>query len=283
MPVAPHRVALPAAALLLLLARGLGAQETIDPAFLGMTVADSITEDSNGLTLLSGVHHAVRSETLPVTEDLHIYSRWQGTGKHSISVTILDENTGETLASSTDELDFGAHPVTFTTNVFPHTRFPSDGTYAIEVAMDGKSEADYGFYVNADGQLPDSPQFVLSVPAVKGSIDDAGDATVSGIFESLRFADFPGTDSFSAVTLWFSGTGTHDHYTRITEAGGTTIATSAHSMLSAVYGTMSVANDAFHSIAFPAAGIYTATVYFDGNRVFSYPLVVEVGNYGRAP
>ena len=203
---------------------GAWAQDASGATFLGMAAATRISTDANGLTLLEGVHYAVRSRSLPVTEDLQVYTRWSGTGTHTIGVTILDRDTGNSIAETSDDLDFGKDPVTYFTHDFSGTRFPHDGVYAIEVTADGRKAATYAFYVNADDQMSDSPAFVLSVPAGSGTAGDRGNAEVGGIFEYFTFSSFPATDSFSIVTMWFSGDGKLDHLVRILDPDGKKLA-----------------------------------------------------------
>jgi hypothetical protein len=261
-------------ALLLPAAPVLWAQSPPRAAFLGMAVATGISQDEQGLTVLEGVHNALWAGEMPVTEDLQIYTRWSGTGTHTIGVTIVDKTSGDSVAETSDELDFGEDPVTFYTHDFSGTSFPSDGVYAIEVTLDGASAASYAFYVNADDLLPDSPAFVLSVPAESGSVNDSGDAKVSGIFEYFTFDSFPAADTFSVVTVWFSGDGEFDHTVQILDPAGKELATSPHSTLTAYFGQMNVANDEFSSVTFPSPGIYTAVVFLEGEKVFSFPLVI---------
>jgi hypothetical protein len=244
------------------------------PSFLGMAVATGISQDEAGLTVLEGVHNAVWSDSLPVTEDLQIYTRWSGTGTHTIVVTIVDESTGDSIAETTDGLDFGEDPVTYFTHDFTGTSFPSEGEYAIEVTLDGETAANDAFYVNTDDSFGERPAFVLSVPAESGSVDDAGNASVSGIFEYFSFEAFPASDTFSIVTIWFSGDGDFDHSVQILDASGKQLAESPHTTLSASGGEMSVTTDAFDSVEFPSAGTYTSVVLLDGRRVFSFPLVI---------
>ena len=259
---------------MLLSSRLLWSQAAPDAAFLGMAVATGISQAEDGLTTLEGVHNALWSDTVPVSEDLQLYTRWSGTGIHTIGVSIVDTATGDSIAEKTDELDFGEDPVTYSTHDFTGTEFPADGAYAIEVTLDGASVASYAFYVNADDQFPESPAFVLSVPAESGTIDDSGDAKVQGIFEYFTFESFPESDTFSVVTLWFSGNGEFDHSVQILDPEGKKIAESPHSTLRASYGAMSVATDPFATVLFPAAGVYTAVVFLEGEKVFSFPLVV---------
>ena len=161
-----------------------------------------------------------------MTEDLQLYTRWSGTGSHTIGVSIIDKSTGNSIAESSDELDFGSDPVTYFTHDFSGTTFPSDGVYAIQVTLDGGNAAAYAFYVNADDQMPDTPAFVLSVPAESGSVDERGNADVTDIFEYFTFSSLPATDSFSIVTIWFSGEGQYDHRVQILDPSGKSLAES---------------------------------------------------------
>ena len=250
------------------------AQAAPGATFLGMAVATGISTGTNGLTVLDGVHFAVWSRTMPVSEDLQLYTRWSGTGSHTIGVTIVDRSTGDSIAETTDDLDFGDDPVTYFTHDFSGTDFPSDGAYAIEVTLDGATAATYAFYVNADDQMPGSPALVLSVPADSGTVDDRGSAKVSGIFEYFTFSSLPATDSFSIVTIWFSGDGMFEHRVQILDPDGKEFAESGRSTLSARRGEMSVSTDSFNSIAFPTVGVYTAVVFLGGEKLFAFPLVI---------
>jgi hypothetical protein len=260
-------------AILLLLAVPLSAQGS-DAKFLGLALADGIGEDKDGLTVLTGIRHAIWSDTLPVLRDLQIYTRWAGSGSHTIGVSIWNPVTQETTAETSDDVDFGSDPVTYYTHDFAGTKFPEAGTYAVEVTLDGDMAAQYAFYVNVKDQFPPDPELVLSVPARAGSVDTSGSAAVSGIFEYFTFKSFPATDTFAIVTLWFSGTGQHDNSVRILGPSGQTIATSRTEILRAGYGEMSAVTFPFKGIAFPAAGTYTAVLLLDGRKVFEYPLEI---------
>jgi hypothetical protein len=262
------------AAIFLIAVAGAWAQAAPGATFLGMAVATGISTDANGLTMLQGVHYEVWSRSMPLTEDLQLYTRWSGTGNHTISVTIVDRSTGNSIAETSDDLDFGADPVTYFTHDFSGTSFPSEGAYAIEVTLDGVKAATYAFYVNADDQIPDSPAFVLSVPAESGTVDDRGNAEVEGIFEYFTFSSLPATDSFSIITIWFSGNGNFDHRVQILGPDGKQLAESRRSTLSAHRGRMSVSTDLFTAIAFPSVGVYNAVVFLEGGKVFAFPLVI---------
>jgi hypothetical protein len=244
-------------------------------AFLGMAVATGIREDAQGLTDIVGIHAAVRAAQVPVTEDLQVYTRWTGAGTHTVRVEIRQASTGVVVRGTTDKLDFGGDRVTYFTHDLGGTTFPAAGVYLVQAALDGTTVATYALFVNAKDRLTDGPAFVLSVPAERGWLDERGNANLSGIFEYLSFPEFPATESFSIVTIWFSGSGDFDHSVRISNANGTTVAQSGHALMSTVVGSMSISDDAFDSIAFPSPGLYTATLFLNGYQVTSYPLVIR--------
>jgi hypothetical protein len=242
-----------------------------------MAVATSIGRTADGLTVLNGIHHAVRVDTLPAIQDLRIYTRWSGGGEHTIGVSFWSADNEVTLAETAEDVDFGQDPITYCTYDFPATRFTKPGVYAVEVTLDGDTAAEYEFFVNAEDQFPESPEFALSVPAETGSVNDAGDASVSGIFEYFAFDSFPTTDSFAIVSVWFSGDGQYQQYTRILDPKGAAIAVSPARTLSASHGEMSVMTDTFDGVVFSEPGTYTAVIYLDGQEVFEYPLAVIKG------
>ncbi|HEY9593463.1 MAG TPA: hypothetical protein VHE79_03240 [Spirochaetia bacterium] len=261
--------------LLALLATTAGAEEA-PPRFLGMAVCRSVTTGPDGLTELHGAHNAVWS-TLPATEDLEVYTRWMGSGVHTVSVVVTSPTTGEKLAERSDEIDFGHDPVTFFTHDLAGTTFNAAGVYAVSVDLDGRNVAQYALYVDDAADLPMRPAFVLSVPASSGSTDTRGEARVTGIFEYFTFRSFPAADSFSFVTLWFSGAGSFTQRLQITDTDGRVLATSRATAFSATPGQMRVVVDSFDGVVFDSPGTYTATLFLDGVRVVSSPLVIGGG------
>jgi len=246
-----------------------------DAAFLGMAVATGIHEDAQGLTDIVGIQAAVRAASLPVTENLQVYTRWTGTGTHVVRVDVRQASTGVIVGGATDRLDFGGERVTYFTHDLGGTTFAAAGVYLVQAALDETTVATYALFVDAKDHLTDGPAFMLSVPAERGWLDEKGNANLSGIFEYLSFPEFPATESFSIVTIWFSGSGDFDHSVRISDANGTTVAQSGHTLMTAAVGRMSISDDAFNSVAFPSAGLYTATLFLNGYEVTSYPLVIR--------
>jgi hypothetical protein len=266
-------------ALVLLVALLLGSAASLpalgDGALVGLTAVSAVSEDADGLTVLEGLHHAVWVDELPYTEDLVVYTRWSGSGSHVIGVDLVHEETGATVASVEDEVDFGSLSTTFSTHDFSGTTFEEPGVYWLEVTLDGDTVASAAYYVNTDDQFPEYPEMVISVPAESGGVDEYGDAGVSGIFEYFSFSSFPATDSFSVVTVWFSGDGEYEHAVRIEDPQGKTIASSDRQVLDAYYGEMTALTDRFDRISFASPGAYSIVLELDGEEVGSYPLYIE--------
>jgi len=240
-----------------------------------MAVSTGIRGDNQGLTDIQGIHFSIQATQFPFTQDLRIYTRWAGTGAHTVGVDIRLASTDSDVRGSSDELDFGSDQVTWFDHDLGGTTFPEAGTYRVQVTLDGKTVATYALFVNAPDQMTDAPAFVLSVPAQRGWVDSGGNANLAGIFEYFSFTDFPATESFRVVTAWFSGQGNFDHTVRISDARGSTVAQSTHGVFSAASGGMTVSEDNFDSIAFPSAGLYTATIFLNGDVVTSFPLVIR--------
>jgi hypothetical protein len=261
---------------LTLIAGAAGAQDR-SARFLGMAVCAGVGDGPDGLTVLRGVRNVLWPAALPATEDLVIYTRWTGSGVHSVSVAVTDPSTGAKLAESSDDIDFGNVTVTFFTSDLSATTFPTPGVYAVGVTLDGEDVAQYALYVDDAIDFPQAPAFVLSVPAAGGSIDSRGDAEITGIFEHVAFPRFPSAESLSFVTLWFSGDGSHSQYVQIADASGRVVANSTPARFTAAPGRMNALTDSFDRVMFDAPGTYTATVFLDGLRVFSSPLVIGAG------
>ncbi len=250
-------------------------QPPSNASFLGMAVGTGITGDAQGLTDITGIHYTIQAEQLPVTENLQVYTRWTGTGTHTVSVVIRQASNGAEVGATSDDLDFSGNAVTWFDHDFGGTTFPAAGAYLVRVTLDGNAVATYGLFVNVSDQLTDEPAFVLSVPAERGWVDGSGDANVAGIFEYFSFDAFPATETFQVVTVWFSGDGDYDHSVRISDDHGAVVAQSRRSTFSASGGGMTVSEDAFDGIAFPSAGRYTATVFLNGDAVTSFPLIIR--------
>ncbi|MGA2764515.1 MAG: hypothetical protein ABSG17_14245 [Spirochaetia bacterium] len=260
---------------LILALTGMPMTALADGQFLGLAVARAISQDDAGRIMLEGIHHASRAEEFPHTEAVCVYTRWDGSGSHEIGVSIWNMDTEETVTESTREIEFSPDTVTTFVQTFPHATFPQGGTYAVEVTLDGDLAAEYSLFVNVDDSYPDTPELVLSVPAEKGSLDQAGNASVDGIPALFAFPRFPAHDSFDLVTLWFSGEGSHEQRIEILDPTGVPIASSAPQAIRSGYGKLQLLTDSFRDVPLAVRGTYTAVLYLDGEDVFEYPLPVR--------
>jgi hypothetical protein len=261
-------------ALLFLPALALSAQA----ALIGVAVASEIADDDDGLTVLSDVHAVVDEGDVPATHSFWVYTRWSGTGSHTVEINVTSADTGDVIAEASDQIELSAdNPVTFATHDFSDTTFEEAGRYTVDVWLDGTLTKQTSLYVDAADEYPASPELLLSVPAVDGSRGDAG-VEITGVFEYFTFGKFPDTDDFSIVTAWFSGDGrSHRETVQIRDPRGAVIATSAPQGFTAEEGEMAVVSAAFTKVPFKSAGQYSAEVSLDGKPVTRYPLAAVKG------
>ena len=253
-------------------ARPAGAQE--EAVFLGMVVADSVTHESNGALVLTGIHQVTRVKSFPHTENLSVYTRWGGSGAHDIGISIWNSDTDETVAETEQTVTFSDTGATTFIWAFPATVFPHGGTYDVEATLDGDIAADYTLFENGGDSYPDTPELILSVPAEKAALDRTGSASVSGIPDAYSFPGFPAQNTFDLVTLWFSGDSGHQQHMEILDPTGVPIAASPPESIPAGPGRMSLMTDSFRDVPLAVRGTYTAVLYLDGEDVLEYPLSV---------
>ena len=251
---------------------GAPATAAADAQFLGVAVAQAVTRDAAGNIALSGIHHTILVSSFPHQESVCVYTRWSGSGTHDIGISIWNMDTEETVSETDQEVDFSAGAVTSFVRIFPHATFPTGGTYAVEVTLDGDLAAEYSLYFNVDDTYPDTPELVLSVPARNATVDRTGSASVQGIPDTFPIPHFPARDSFELVTLWFSGEGEHEQRVEILDPTGVPIARSPEREIKADYGKLVLQTDTFRNVPLAVSGTYTAVLYLDGEDIFEYPL-----------
>jgi hypothetical protein len=265
----------------LLLVAALGLLAALPPAFgrtafLGSAVAEDISEDEDGLTVVSGIHRNLLAEDFPYEADLWVYTRWVGDGTHTVSVYITGEETREVVAEAEDELDFGGDPVTYLAHDLTGTVFPDAGVYSVTVSLDGEVVGESLYYVAAEDEVVQAPQLVLSVPAADGYADEDGWCEVSGIFEYFSFDRLPARDSFAIASVYFSGDDKdHAHAVRILDPSGRLVAGPVTRTVSFPSGVLRVVTDTFPDLQFRVAGSYAAVVSLDGRDLARFPLVVR--------
>jgi hypothetical protein len=266
--------------LLALPAFAAGAQATL----LGVAVASEVTDDDDGLTVLTDLHAVIDEPELPAVHSFWVYTRWTGKGRHQVEIEIVNAATGDVIANASDGIELTAgDPVTFATHDFTDTSFESPGEYTVDVWLDGNLARQTTLYVNAEGSYPRSPQLILSVPAVDGSVSDEGEAEITGVFEYFTFKRFPDTDDFAIVTAWFSGDGKrHRETVRIRDPRGAVIAASEAQSFTAEEGQMAVVSCPFDKVGFKAQGAYSAEVSLDGKIAAQYPLFAVRGKESQS-
>lgn len=266
-------MALAAALAGVLAAAPVAAQSPSDAVFLGLVIADSITQNASGELVLTGIRHITHVNDFPHTENLVVYTRWGGTGVHDIGISVWNVDSDETVVESEEPVTFSGTGITEYAHTFTGATFLESGTYDVETTLDGDVAAEYTLFVGAtDDDFPDAPELVLSVPAARGSLDQGDAASVVGIADSFAFRRFPALDSLALVTVWFSGDAGHEQRMEILDPTGVPIASTQSQPIPAGTGKLSMITDSFPDLTLPVRGIYTAVLYLDGEDIFEYPL-----------
>jgi len=260
---------------LALILAGVSPASWADATFLGVAVAQAVSRDADGRISLDGIHHVSQASAFPYREDVCVYTRWSGSGTHDIDVSIWNLDTEETVSEAARSIDFAPNAVTTFVQTFPRATFPEEGTYAVEVTLDGDLAAEYSLFLNVDDSYPDAPELVLCVPADRAFLDKAGNASLGGIPELFSYSRFPARGSIELATLWFSGEGSHEQRVEILDPTGVPVASSAPRQMRSSHGKIQLLIDSFRDVALPVRGTYTVVLYLDGEEVFEYPLPVS--------
>ena len=108
--------------------------------------------DKDGSCQVSGIFEYVSFERLPATDSFAIATVYfSGDDEvHAHSVRILDP-AGKVIASpAAQRLPFPSAAMTVVTDSFPNLRFPSAGSYAVVVSLDGSTLARYPLAVRKE-------------------------------------------------------------------------------------------------------------------------------------
>jgi hypothetical protein len=261
----------PAALALVLIALAIlpAAAETF---LLGGVLATEVVDDEeSGLINIHGIQSSIFDVDVPYVADLWVYLRWEGEGKHTVDMEVVNAD-GDVVADLSDEVDFGEYATNFTTHSLANTVFEEEGTYVVVVYLDGEELLDLPYCVNDDSDVPDEPYLLMSLPAVDGWADDVGWGEVEGAFEHYTFERFPDADDFAVVTLWFSGDDSYQQRIEITDPNGTVVAKSDAQEVEAWPGELTVVTDYFENFLFKIPGDYLVTVYLDDEERLIYTL-----------
>jgi hypothetical protein len=263
-----HKPAALALALIILAILPLSAETYL----LGGVLATGVVDDEDsGLINIHGIHSSVSEVDVPYVADLWVYLRWEGEGKHTVDMEVVNAD-GDVVADLSENVDFKDYATNFTTHSLANTVFEKEGTYVVVVSVDGEESLDLPFCVNDDSDIPEYPYLLVSLPAVDGWADEGGRGEVEGAFEHYTFERFPGADDFSIVTLWFSGDDSYEQRIEITDPDGTVVARPDAQEVEAWPGELTVVTDYFENFLFKIPGDYLVTIYLDDEEQLSYTL-----------
>ena len=239
---------------------------------LGGVLATGVVDDEeSGLININGIQGSIFDVEVPYVADLWVYLRWEGEGKHTVDLEVLNAE-GDVVADVSEDVDFKDYGTNFTTHSLANTVFEEEGTYVVAVYVDGEELLDLPYCVNDDSDVPDDPYLLMSVPAVDGWADETGWGEVEGAFEHYTFERFPGADDFAIVTLWFSGDDSYQQRIEIKDPDGKVVAKSEAQEVEVWPGELTVVTDYFENFLFKVPGDYLVTVYLDDEEQLTYTL-----------
>ena len=244
---------------------------------LGGVLASAVVEnEESGLTDLFDVQGSIYGIEVPYETDLVVYLRWEGEGKHTVDLYLLDPHGGE-AAHLSEPIDLGEDGTNYTTHALTGIVFREEGTYLVAVHVDGEDLLDIPYYVNDDTGASEEPYLLTSLTAVDGWLDELGGGQVEGTFELYTFEQFPDSDDFAIVTLWFSGDATFEQRIEIRDPAGAVVGRPAVQEFEAWFGELTVVTDYFEDFPFRVPGDYLVTVYLDDEEYLSYTLRAVAG------
>ncbi len=239
---------------------------------LGGVLATGVVDDEeSGLININGIHSSIFEVEVPYVADLWVYLRWEGEGKHTVDMEVVNAD-GDVVADLSEDVNFEDYATNFTTHNLANTVFEEEGTYVVVVYVDGEELLDLPYCVNDDSDIPDYPYLLVSLPAVDGWTDDVGWGEVEGAFEHYTFERFPGADDFAIVTLWFSGDDSYEQRIEIADPDGKVVGKSEAQEVEAWPGELTVVTDYFDNFLFKIPGDYLVTVYLDDEEQLTYTL-----------
>ncbi|MCX7796167.1 MAG: hypothetical protein N2380_06580 [bacterium] len=248
---------------------------------IGLTISERIGKDENGLVVLDGIFTTITFSRFPGVEDFSVYSRWVGSGLHSIKIQIID-NEGNIIIDTEDiEFNFEMPNIVYYYNIdFNNIVFTKSGVYWIEAILDNKRDFSIPLFIKLKGAelkvegLPEIPVLILSVTATSIEKKENELPVISGVFENFMSKIFPFADDFIIANLWYSGNGTFTQYVEILDPDGKILYKSEPASFEHEPETLTILYDELEDIIFPKIGEYRVNVYLEENLVFSYPVLV---------
>ncbi|MCX7795220.1 MAG: hypothetical protein N2380_01675 [bacterium] len=267
--------------LLLLVSTNLAIAGEVKAYNAGLVIAEDVTEDEDGLIVLDGLFSITTFKKLPGIDNFKVYSRWIGSGKHTIKVQVVDEANNIIMDSDDIALEFDRDNSTYYHYFdFSNIVFTKPGIYWIQALLNGEVDYEIPMFIELEGKelkfkdAPEYPALILSAPAGSVTEKDNGLQVVSGIFEYFAFKRFPSAYDFIIANVWYSGEGGYSQHIEFLDPDGRVIYKSEPQDFEHGPKTVSVVYDKLEDIIFPKAGTYTVKVYLDDDSIFDYPILV---------
>lgn len=247
----------------------------------GLVIVEDVTTDEDGLIVLDGLFSITTFKKFPGVDNFKVYSRWIGSGKHTIKAQIVDEEDNIVMDSDDITLEFARDNSTYYQYFnFNNIVFTKPGIYWIQALLDSEIAYEIPLFVElADKKLEfediaEEPALILSAPASSVTEKENGLQVVSGVFEYFIFKRFPSAYDFIIANIWYSGDGEYSQYIELLDPDGNVIYKSDPQDFEQGPKTVSVIYDQLEDIIFPKAGTYTVKVYLDDDLAFDYPILV---------
>ena len=249
---------------------------------IGLAVAEDVTKDENGLIVIDGIFSITSFKKFPGVDNFKVYTRWTGSGKHTVKAQVVDADDNLISDSEDVELNFAKDYSTYYQIFdFNNIVFSKPGIYWVEALLDGKVEFSIPLFIQLETEdlvfedAPEKPVLIFSVPAVSVTEKDNGLQVVSGVFEYFMFKRFPSAYDFIIANTWYSGSGKVSQYIELLDPDNNTIYKSEPQQFDASPRWIATIYDELEDIIFPKPGIYLVRVYLDDKAIFNYPILVE--------
>jgi len=249
---------------------------------IGLAVAEDVTKDENGLIVIDGIFSITSFKKFPGVDNFKVYTRWTGSGKHTVKAQVVDADDNLISDSEDVELNFAKDYSTYYQIFdFNNIVFSKPGIYWVEALLDGKVEFSIPLFIQLETEdlvfedAPEKPVLIFSVPAVSVTEKDNGLQVVSGVFEYFMFKRFPSAYDFIIANTWYSGSGKVSQYIELLDPDNNTIYKSEPQQFDASPRWIATIYDELEDIIFPKPGIYVVRVYLDDKAIFNYPILVE--------
>lgn len=248
---------------------------------IGLVLVENIGEDENGLVVLDGIFTTITFRKFPGVDDLFVYSRWVGSGKHYLKAQIIDNSDNVIIDSGDVEFDFNdPNSVYYEEFKLNNIVFTKPGLYWVQVLLDDEVESSIPLFIESKDKklevsgLPEKPVLITSVTAISVRKKESGLPVISGVFENFSSTRFPFADDFIVANIWYSGNGDFNQYIEFVDPDGNIIYKSELGTFTHEPESLTVMYDELEDIIFYKPGEYRINVYLEEELVLSYPVLV---------